>query len=776
MTWGPTLLQSFTALQQRYQQQGWRLPIWWQLSDADSAQVRTRLQQMLQLASPGVGFWLGDAWPEFDLPPDSSLIKHKGQLLGCEAQWIVINGLHGIDWDLLAASSGCLRAGGLWLFISAPTAEFTQQPNPAAQRLLSYPYQATLQASHFQQFWLAQQVCTLLPSHIEPALDSHAPCGWMIDWSDRWSRWQTTALCADLPSLAETPSLVSQPQPELTELSELSEQPELAELSHLPDLANLRPIPAPYASLQQQQAVAAILKVVSGHRRRPLLLTAHRGRGKSAALGIAAAQLQQQGKTKLIITAPQPAAAAVALSHAHVMLAAQAPELSSTLQFWPIDRLLQQTPKADLVLVDEAAAIPLPQLQQLVERYSRLVFATTEHGYEGTGRSFRLKFQPHLQQHCPGWQHLQLDTPIRYAIGDPLEQHIFRSFLLDIEQQPPSYDPQRPCHLQCYSHHELQQHPRLFAQLFHLLSLAHYQTDITDLWAMLDNPALHIMSWQQGEQLLGCAVISHEGEFTPELTALIYQGQRRVQGHLLAQSLAFHLAEPALASLPIARIQRIVIHPSLQGTGLGQRFLSALEQRSVEQGYALIGTSFGATPALLRFWLRAGFHAVKLSQRPDQASGAPSVLLLKSCQSRWQPAVAALQQWFCSQLSLQLADSQRELNPRLVLQLCQPITRLLRSTVEPPITQRPPLQPNHQQQLLLFSQGQRPYELVDTLLVDWFDREFAQIAPDLAVLLVRKLWQKWSWSAIVQANPNTSKVMILRQLQQAVAATLQKVQ
>ena len=51
MTWGPTLLQSFTALQQRYQQQGWRLPIWWQLSDADSAQVRTRLQQMLQLAS-----------------------------------------------------------------------------------------------------------------------------------------------------------------------------------------------------------------------------------------------------------------------------------------------------------------------------------------------------------------------------------------------------------------------------------------------------------------------------------------------------------------------------------------------------------------------------------------------------------------------------------------------------------------------------------------------------------------------------------------------------
>jgi len=48
-------------------------------------------------------------------------------------------------------------------------------------------------------------------------------------------------------------------------------------------------------------AVKEIIKTVTGHRRRPLVLTANRGRGKSAALGIASAYLLENGLSTILV-------------------------------------------------------------------------------------------------------------------------------------------------------------------------------------------------------------------------------------------------------------------------------------------------------------------------------------------------------------------------------------------------------------------------------------------------------------------------------------------
>ena len=48
----------------------------------------------------------------------------------------------------------------------------------------------------------------------------------------------------------------------------------------------------------------SICKVAQGHRNRPLVLTADRGRGKSSALGIAAAKLMQTSVKTICLTAP----------------------------------------------------------------------------------------------------------------------------------------------------------------------------------------------------------------------------------------------------------------------------------------------------------------------------------------------------------------------------------------------------------------------------------------------------------------------------------------
>ena len=57
----------------------------------------------------------------------------------------------------------------------------------------------------------------------------------------------------------------------------------------------------------QNDVIEQIKKVASGHRKRPLVLTADRGRGKTAALGIILAQLVQETPRNILVTAPQKA-------------------------------------------------------------------------------------------------------------------------------------------------------------------------------------------------------------------------------------------------------------------------------------------------------------------------------------------------------------------------------------------------------------------------------------------------------------------------------------
>ena len=651
----------------------WRLPLWLQ---GEPAFLQSGWQQLqTQMRANDTIFWLGEFWPEVSSAAHIRQISGQArqQLLGQECDWLVINATQGVDWDLVAASMGCVKAGGLWLLLTPEPVRFTGLSNPAASRVLSFPTDAKTHVGHFQAYLTA-----LLPQ--QPLLS-----------------WSASGLSAVPPQFSR-------------------------------QISNAATCESPYASACQQQAVAAIWQLMKGHRHRPLVLTAHRGRGKSAALGIAAAQLQQAGKTQLIITAPQPAAAQVAIQTCRAMLG---PDSASRLQFWPLDRLLAEQPAADLLLVDEAAAIPAPLLQALVEQYSRVVMATTEHGYEGTGRGFQLRFQQYLQQHRPGWRKLVLQQPIRYGQDDPLEQLIFSSFLLadsdDLTGDAVTDAISAPAQYHCYQAADLLLQPLLLRQVFRLACLAHYQTSVRDLWALLDDPTLQVMTLQQQDLVLAVAVVSREGQLPADLVMQIYQGQRRVQGHLAAQSLIYHCLAPQAGTFAIWRVQRLMVQPVLQQQGLGLLLLEQISRTAAAQQVPLLATSFGATKDLVKFWQRAGYGAVKLSQQPEQSSNEFSVLMLKPLEHMPLLDMEGLQQWFGQTLYAQTHTIWRDL-----------ATELVRCWVRPP---QHSWSAFDQHSLRLFLAGQRDGQQSLVTLRRWLDLNYQYLSATEAELWIRYCWQ-----------------------------------
>jgi len=403
---------------------------------------------------------------------------------------------------------------------------------------------------------------------------------------------------------------------------------------------------------EQLQAVEAIKKVFSGHRDRPLVLTADRGRGKSSALAIACADLIEHAQLGLniIISAPHSQALTIffkqlvfslpnatfdhlSLTYIHNNLPNKP---SSQLTFLPIDLLLKDKPSASLLLIDEAAAIPVYLLEQVNTQYHRVIFSTTVHGYEGAGRGFSLKFQQILALHKPQWQALHISEPIRWSVEDPLEKFVFDSCLLDAKlTELKSNDvPINSLTFTCYSKQELLENEDKLAQLFSLLVTAHYQTSAGDLRLILDSELVDVVSLVKGEQIVAVALLMHEGECEQQTISGIQQGQRRLKNQFLPQSLINHCGFEQAFNYRYLRVMRIAVHPDLQQQGIGSYFLSKILTYAKQQTKDFLGTSFGANKQLLRYWLAADFKLVRIGFTKDQASGEHSALLLKSLTSK----------------------------------------------------------------------------------------------------------------------------------------------
>ncbi|KAG8283704.1 N-acetyltransferase 10 [Homalodisca vitripennis] len=389
-------------------------------------------------------------------------------------------------------------------------------------------------------------------------------------------------------------------------------------------------------TLDQGKALLKFIEAISEKTLRSTVsLTAARGRGKSAALGLAVAAAVAFGYANIFVTSPSPEnlktffefvfkgfdALAYQEHLDYSLVQSTNPEYNKALVRVNIFRDHRQTiqyiqptdahylSQAELLVIDEAAAIPLPFVKSMLGPY--LVFlASTINGYEGTGRSLSLKLLQQLRTQAVSvgtaankvkdqsaatgrcLHEIVLEEPIRYQAGDSVEQWLTDLLCLDattVRQLHSGTPPPDLCDLYYINRDTLFCYHKASEEFLHrIVSLfvsSHYKNSPNDLQMMSDAPAHHLFC------LLG--PVPADSTTLPEVLCVIQvclEGQvsrssvsqglsqgKRASGDLIPWTVAQQYQDQDFPSLSGARVVRIATHPDYQSMGYGTRALALLK-------------------------------------------------------------------------------------------------------------------------------------------------------------------------------------------------------
>ena len=652
-----------------------------------------------------------------DQPPrgaDASQGAAAFRLLGREFDALVFDAWSGFDPDAFGALSGTIRGGGLLLILAPVYRDWPAYPDPQNERISVFPHAAEKLSGRFLSRLVRVLEADADVTHIENGVVLRLP-----------------------------------EQSRETVIFEKNAEP-------------------PCRTTDQQRAVEAVIKVATGHRRRPVVLTSDRGRGKSAALGIAAAQLIKRGRTRIVVTGPGRESVDAVMRHAQALL----PGDAGVIRFIPPDELVRNPQQADMLLVDEAATIPVPLLEALLKQYSRIAFATTVHGYEGTGRGFALRFSRTLDKHTNSWKALSLETPVRWGPDDPVERLVFRMLALDADAAPDkslqgaNLD---ACRIERVQRDDLLEDEQTLPELFGLLVQAHYRTRPLDLRHLLDGPNLSVYVVRINQHIAATALVAEEGSFDAETAQAISAGKVRPHGHLLPEVLAACHGLVQAPQLRCARIMRIAVHPAVQGRGLGTRLVEHISVQVQAEGYDYIGSSFGSTPELLDFWTALGWSVARLGIQRGTSSGSHSVVMLNHLTDRGKALTRLASVRFVAQFPHQLCDSLRDLDVQLVVRLMR--QQAVQCSVEPDEADW--------QDVRAFALEQRMLEVsigsVWRLTCHAFmtGHGVSELDENQLTLLVTRVLQKHSWRVCAERVNVPGRAQALSMLRGAVARLIQ---
>ncbi|KAJ0971387.1 hypothetical protein J5N97_019346 [Dioscorea zingiberensis] len=377
-------------------------------------------------------------------------------------------------------------------------------------------------------------------------------------------------------------------------------------------------------TMDQGKAVITFLDAVLDKTlRSTVALIASRGRGKSAALGLAVAGAVATGYSNIFVTAPSPENLKTLFEfvckglnaleykeHLHYdVVKSTDPDLKKATIQINVYKQHRQTiqylkphdhgklSQVELLVIDEAAAIPLPIVKSLLGPY--LVFlSSTVNGYEGTGRSLSLKLLQQLEsqsqvttgQTIDGppsgrlFKKIELNESIRYASGDPIESWLNGLLCLDVASYIPNIS-RLPHPSECelyyvnrdtlFSYHK---ESEIFLQRMMALYVAsHYKNSPNDLQLMADAPSHQLFvllgpvdeSKNQLPDILCVIQVSLEGQISRKSAIKSLSEGHQPFGDQIPWKFCEQFQDNTFPSLSGARIVRIAVHPSALRLGYG---------------------------------------------------------------------------------------------------------------------------------------------------------------------------------------------------------------
>ena len=501
-----------------------------------------------------------------------------------------------------------------------------------------------------------------------------------------------------------------------------------------------------------------------------VIVSAARGRGKSTVAGLAATSLAAAGMD-VTVTAAASAHARTLFEHATALAGelavptetidaeAQLEVGGGTVRFRSPADVLNMEP--DVVIADEAAAIPVPVLTDLLA-VDRVACCTTLFGYEGSGHGFALRFREALATAAHHVTDCGMTTPIRYAAGDPVESWVTDALLLDA--RPPVEDAVEDATPASVDVGPIDQatlvaDDRRLRECIGLLAAAHYRTEPNDVARILDAPNLSLLTGEHDGHVVAVMLVAAEGRLDAETRASAYRGGR-LHGNMLPDVFINEFRRPAPTARPGYRIVRIAVHDALRRRGLGTRLIEHL-RASVEDGW--IGTGFGATPSVLAFWTALGFVPIFLGASRNPASGCHSAVLLDGGHEPTRGLAREFGRTFPDRLAASLPDVHLELDPAVA-------DHLLAAALGP---RRPDLDADAWRRLVAAGGGPGRYDLDPRplkrlLLYQLTAREATSLDPAVRRLLIGKVLQGRPWADVAASWPSTRAAR--RALGDAVAA------
>ncbi len=503
--------------------------------------------------------------------------------------------------------------------------------------------------------------------------------------------------------------------------------------------------------------------------RKAVVITADRGRGKTAVLGIVTPYLiwrmfkVLKRPVRIIIVAPTPYAVQTYFKFllkamVRVGMNFRVKESGKLItvvnsRFARVEyvvprRAMIEKDYADIVIVDEASGIDVPILWKITEGVRWMIFSTTIHGYEGAGRGFSIRFLKRLEG-CEDVEieKIHLNEPIRYGRGDPIEKWLYDVLLLDaqpceISEEDLELVRDGKFEFEEVDKDKLIEDEKLLREFFGIYILAHYRNRPSDLVILLDMPNHKPFVVKVNGKVVCSLHVAIEGNMDDETIKKISHGYKP-KGQIIPDLMLKHYWDYEFPKLVGLRIVRIATHPSVMRMGIGSYALSRIVDWAKEKDMDWVGSGFGVSPELLRFWIRNRFIPVHITPQRNEISGEHTVIVLKPLKMHVEEKVDTINMDFTRRLIEYLSDELKDLETETAMGLLKSLRRDLE-------IEKPDFGKVERKRMKKYFQGQSLYEYVSDLIRPIVRYHYSRVEKvdmddDEEKILIAKCLQLKTW-------------------------------